>query len=87
MNMDLNMYKCNLLTPVKLKFTICIFTKLITLAFMICRTISELNAKTDQITEGLAALAQIYIDNYHFTYRSNHEGQEPFLKPSHIPPT
>ncbi|XP_050722121.1 uncharacterized protein LOC127001537 isoform X2 [Eriocheir sinensis] len=49
------------------------------------KTISELNAKTDQITEGLAALAQIYIDNYHFSYRSNHEGQEPFLNPSHIP--
>lgn len=61
------------------------FNSLITLVFIISRTISELNAKTDQISEGLAALAQIYIDNYHFTYRSNHEGQEPFLNPSHIP--
>lgn len=61
------------------------FNSLITLVFIIFRTISELNAKTDQISEGLAALAQIYIDNYHFTYRSNREGQEPFLNPSHIP--
>lgn len=53
------------------------------LGSILCRTISELNAKTDQISEGLAALAQIYIDNYPFTYRSNHEGQKTFLNPSH----
>ncbi|KAK3867109.1 hypothetical protein Pcinc_027393 [Petrolisthes cinctipes] len=36
-------------------------------------TISELNAKTDQISEGIAALAQIYIDNYPYTYRGRQD--------------
>lgn len=41
--------------------------------FCVSRTISELNAKTDQISEGIAALAQIYIDNYPYTYRGRHD--------------
>ncbi|MPC15527.1 hypothetical protein E2C01_008320 [Portunus trituberculatus] len=38
--------------------------------YQLYQTISELNAKTDQISEGLAALAQMYIDNYPFAYRN-----------------
>lgn len=40
------------------------------------RTIEELNSKADQITEGIAALAQIYIDNPPLGYRRSHSGKD-----------
>ncbi|XP_045113494.1 uncharacterized protein LOC123505830 isoform X2 [Portunus trituberculatus] len=48
--------------------------------YQLYQTISELNAKTDQISEGLAALAQMYIDNYPFAYRSNPRSQDHHLQ-------
>lgn len=39
-------------------------------------TMEELNSKADQITEGIAALAQIYIDNPPIGYRRSHSGKD-----------
>lgn len=48
--------------------------------YQLYQTISELNAKTDQISEGLTALAQMYIDNYPFAYRSHPRSQDHHLQ-------